>query len=298
MLRILIVVFACVALYLTTQPFLWVTADVPPVPSYVSIQRRKGVTAFDEQIAQRAIAFSIAELEKTLGLTVTHPVTVLLTPDAKTYAQVLRDEEGLKPETALAQAAFTSGGSHGHRVIVNIGEIEMYNDALFIVAHEIAHQSQIEALKDITRLNWLTEGMADWVAAQVVAANLGELPDSDTGQVKRYQYSWLMTMAQAPLYPRLLELDGRIDWLTSVRVYGTVIPYRMAALAVFRLAEMAGIDSFRSYFTLRAKGESTEKAFAAAFGMTLEAFEDQYADWLQDKISTLSQEDSFNRTKN
>jgi hypothetical protein len=284
------------ALFLATQPLLWVAADVPPVPSHISIQRKKGVTAFDVQIAQRAIAFSIAGLEKTLGLVVTHPVTVLLTPDAKTYAQVLRDEEGLQQEAALAQAAFTSGGSYGHKVIVNIGEIEMYNDALFIVAHEIAHQSQVEALVDITRLNWLTEGLADWVAAQAVAANLGELADSDASQVKRYHHSWLMTVAQAPLYPRLLELDGRTDWLTSIRAYGPVIPYRTAALAVFRLAEIAGMDSFRSYFALRATGESAEKAFAAAFGMTLEAFEDQYAAWLQDRLSTLSQ-DSFNRAK-
>jgi hypothetical protein len=274
-----------------------VVADVPPVPSHISIETQKGVTAFDVQIAQRAVAFSIAGIEKTLGLTVTHPVTVLLTPDAKTYAQVLRDEEGLKHEAALAQAAFTSGGSYGQRVIINIGEIEKYNDALFIVAHEIAHQSQIEALEDITRLNWLTEGMADWVAAQAVAANLGELPDSDTSEVKRYQHSWLMTVAQAPQYPRLLELDKRTDWLTSVRDYGAVIPYRTAALAVFRLAEMAGKDSFRSYFALRATGESTEIAFSTAFGMTLEDFEDQYADWLQDRLSTLSQEASLNRTK-
>jgi hypothetical protein len=286
------------ALYLTTQPLLWVVTDVPPVPSHISIQTQKGVTAFDAQIAQRAVAFSMQEIEKKLGLMLTHSVTVLLTPDAKTYAQVLRDEEGVKQEAALAQAALTSGSTHGDRVIINIGEIESYNDAMFIVAHEIAHQSQLEALADSTRLNWLTEGMADWIASQTVAANMGELPNSASSQVSRYQHSWLMTVAQSPLYPHLKDLDGRTEWLNSIYVYGPVVPYRTAALAFFRLAELAGIDSFRYYFALRAKGESVEPAFSKAFGMTLDVFEANYTDWLQASLRKIPRESSSSRTEN
>ena len=285
MLRILFVVIAIIGWYLMVQPSIWVVADVPPIPACVVLQSREGVRAFDEQIAYRGVSFGTQTVEQKLGMTLSHPVTVVLAPDAKTYAKILVDEQGISPQAALAHAAFTSGSTQAEKVIVNIGDIELYNDALFIVAHEIAHQCQLERSSDSTRLTWLTEGLADWVAAHAVAANLGEPDGAENSQIDSYCRAWLSTLARSEKYPALRNLDLRTDWLSSLQTYGPVVPYRTSALAVFRLADLAGPKAFRSFFDLQRKGELPENAFANAFGITLDNFEKDYALWLEARVN-------------
>lgn len=284
MLRILFLMLVLLTGYFSSGQNLWIVADVPPLNPYVSLEGRPGVSAFDSEIARRGAAFAAREMEQTLGLDLNRRVSIILAPDSRSYSKILSEEEGIRPEQALTQSAMTNGGSIANRIIVNIGGIDVYTDALFVVAHEIAHQYHQAAFTDVSRLNWLHEGIADWTAARSVAANFGEEYRDPLGQVSQYRKTWLKSLVAVIKYPNLQELDRREDWLASIRSHGPVLPYRVSALAVFRLLDQCGESALRMYFTQRATGALPDDAFFTAFGFTPAEFYANYSEWLKAEL--------------
>lgn len=285
MLRIFLLVLAILGLYLTLEPPLLIVADVPPVPGNVEIIAKPGVTAYETQIARRAVAFTVQVLEETNGMRLKHQVKLTLVPDLAAYLAVLVQDEGLDKNTALFQATQSAGSSRENRVIVNMGGIERYHDAIFVVAHELTHQYQTEALGDWSRLNWLTEGMADVVAARVVEVNSGAEPGERRNPMRQYREAWLKAVADAKRRPALAALDTRADWIQAVQQYGPVIAYRISSLAVFQLIDTSGFSTFARYLELRGKGMQAEAAFEAAFGKTLDTFITEYPRLLEIQLA-------------
>ncbi|WP_093688015.1 hypothetical protein [Sporolituus thermophilus] len=278
MVRIFLYVAAVIGLYLVVLPPVPVVADVPPFPSQVEMVAKPGVSKFELQIARRAVSFTARFMDERCQLALNHPVKVVLTADQASYFAVLRDEEQLDGDIIRSQLARSTGTTVNDHVIINAGAVEYYRDMVFITAHEMVHQYQ-PADAAQAGLCWLTEGTADVVAANVVAADSGK-----TAVVDEYRRNWLKVVKSDGHRPGLEMLDAKADWLAAVR-RDAPVAYRTAALAVLYLTDRNGYGALAAYWQLRAGGKPPEPAFQQAFGLSSAQFAAQFAAWLAQQDS-------------
>jgi len=215
-------------------------------------------------------------LEEKYDLELGQEVEIILVPDTLSYLATLQEDEKLSRDASLFQANYSSGTANNNHIIINVGPIAGYNDTLFITAHELTHQYQITEAGQWKRLNWLMEGMADMVAAQVVNENT---VNKGENQVNLYRISWLKTLRSAYNRPNLKKLDTRDDWVIDFQHNGP-ITYRTAGLAVLQLAASRETVDFKTYMKTLKTGVDAEQAFQAAFGVDCSAYAQEYEEWL------------------
>ena len=251
-------------------------SQLPTFPDRVEIVAKPGVTSFDVSIVRRAVCLTANLLEEKYSLNQGQDVKIILVPDTLSYSLTLQNDENLSSNVALFQASNSFGTTNNNHIIINVGGIAGYNDTLFVTAHELTHQYQIAEAGQWNRLNWLMEGMADMVAAQVVNANTVNKGEEE---VNRYNSAWLNTLRSAHGMPKLNNLDTRYDWIANFQDNGPVT-YRMAGLAVFKLAASRETRDFKTYMNTLKRGVDAEQAFQSAFGLSCSAYTQEYEDWL------------------
>lgn len=131
-----------------------------------------------------------------------------------------------------------------------------------ILAHEYSHIVEyVIKGHDRSRPKWLTEGFAQWVAAQVMHA-LGWQDYATTLHRERQQ---VLNIKDS--LPHLSRLDGE-DWFNLAgHTKGAAATYSVAFLAVDKLVEKRGVPGIVKYF----KSED----FQDSFGLLLGDFETQ-----------------------
>lgn len=107
---------------------------------------------------------------------------------------------------------------------------------------------------------WLTEGGATYANA---------LYDAHRGHrsYETQRHSWVRSTEQIS------------ESLSQALVSGSNAPYVLGALASERLADKAGEASLIEYFSNRTEHATTEETFEATFGLALDAFYEEFADW-------------------
>lgn len=139
-----------------------------------------------------------------------------------------------------------------------------------LIAHELTHLAQIElAGHDRGPAQWLTEGMAEWVAYRVIE-RLG---------LDHFADRRAMAQAAAVEYVRRaggLDLDrltSRERFVSAHQQAGTLLTYWLVLHLVDALVTKHGFASLVEYFGAFRVSDDAAANFAASFGTSLDAFE-------------------------
>lgn len=241
----------------------WIAPETTPAPSWAEI------SSYEEAV-HRITRIMVRELEIPLS----GPLTVFVYPTREAYAAGLVGTGRLAPGRAAKIAAYSVAVTEYGRLLINDeGMRDLPRNAwLAIIAHELAHhaQYQLSGGRRGHSEQWLREGMADWVACQVLD-RLGRT----TFRHEREQALREIAAAWPGLAGErldLLELGRPRGWETRHLDPDGHLVYRFAFLLTDDLIRQHGWPRLLAYF--RAFSESDERfdGFQRAFGESLEEF--------------------------
>ena len=205
---------------------------------------------------------------RNLGMSLDRDVRIIIVADRESYVEANIREYKVSEEEAERRARTTRAWSQGRVIIQNAGDatlVKNRRERIFNIAHELVHQyqSQVSGGRH-TRLEWLSEGAADAIAAKV-------LEEEGLQTLAEYRAQRIMVIEEADAYPSLLELDLSKNWYDALRRYGSKVTYRVADIAVLELLKQSGYKDLFRYFSL-VRTEEPAAAFASVFKRTVADF--------------------------
>ncbi|MBI1737132.1 MAG: hypothetical protein HYR51_18325 [Candidatus Rokubacteria bacterium] len=213
-------------------------------------------------------------LVKEMKLPVPEQVTVYVYSSRQVFEQGLVHDANVSPVRAAELSDFAIGVGKRRQLLFNDEAYETRGkEWLRLVAHELAHVSQIELAQGEGRAEqWLAEGMAEWVAFNVL-----ERLHLDTLQQRR-EIARGGIRSHAALVAARLDLDT----LGSPRGFtvrhlreGSLPTYQLAFLMADYLITRDGLPKVVDYFRSFASRQNRFDNFRRAFGQTLGEFEQE-----------------------
>jgi hypothetical protein len=223
---------------------------------------------------QRAVQGIAAILSKDLRLPMPERVTVYVYSSREVFEQGLIRDAHVSPARAAELSDFAIGVGRRRQLLFND---EAYDhrgrEWLRLIAHELAHVSQIELAQGEGRAEqWLAEGMAEWIAFTVL-----ERLGLDTVQNRR-----TIAVAGIRTHAALVAAKLDLDTLGTPRGFtvrhlkeGSLPTYQLAFLMTDYLITRDGFDRTVQYFKGFGQGGGRRETFRVAFHQTLEQFEDE-----------------------
>ena len=214
-----------------------------------------------------------AVIVRDLGLPLPETVTVYVYSSRQVFEQGLIDDGQVSRVRAAELSDFAVGVGKRRQLLLhhetNVGRGEWVR----LVAHELSHVAQIELAEGEGRAEqWLAEGMAEWVSFRVL-----ERLRLDT--VMRRRLAAIETVREHPaVVKRRLDLEtlGTPRGFTIRHLRdGSHPTYQLAYLLADYLIERDGFDSVVGYFESFGKRVDRRRNFAAAFGQSLNEFEQE-----------------------
>jgi len=210
---------------------------------------------------------------RDLGLPLPETVTVYVYSSRQVFEQGLVDDGRVSRIRAAELSDFAVGVGKRRQLLLhhepNVGGAEWVR----LVAHELAHVSQIELAEGEGRVEqWLAEGLAEWVAFRVL-----ERLRLDT-VVRRRLVAVETVRDHEPVLARHLDLEtlGTPRGFTVRHLReGSQPTYQLAYLLADYLIARDGLDRVVGYFRSFATSADRRGNFAAAFGQSLEDFEQE-----------------------
>ena len=238
------------------------TELIPPTDSH---------TLTTHDAAVRGIA---GILVKDLKLPVPEQVTVYVYASRQVFEQGLIQDAQVSPVRAAELSDFAIGVGKRRQLLFNDEAYETRGrEWLRLVAHELAHVSQIELAQGEGRAEqWLAEGMAEWVAFTVL-----ERLGLDTLAQRR-------AMARSGIRSHAALIAARLDLdtLGSPRGFtvrhlreGSLPTYQLAFLMSDYLITRDGLPKMVDYFRSFAQRQNRFDNFRRAFGQSLGEFEQE-----------------------
>jgi hypothetical protein len=214
-----------------------------------------------------------AIIVRDLGLPLPETVTVFVYSSREVFEQGLVDDGQVSRVRAAELSDFAVGVGKRRQLLLhheaNVGGAEWAR----LVAHELAHVSQIELAEGEGRAEqWLAEGLAEWVAFRVL-----ERMRLDT-VVRRRLVAIEAVRDFAPVLQRRLDLEtlGTPRGFTVRHLReGSQQTYQLAYLLVDYLIARDGLDRVLGYFRSFAARPDRRANFGAAFGQSLGEFEQE-----------------------
>jgi hypothetical protein len=211
-------------------------------------------------------------LVKDLGLPVPEQVTVYVYSTRQVFEQGLIQDANVSPVRAAELSDFAIGIGKRRQLLFNDEAYDVKGkEWLRLVAHELAHVSQIELAQGEGRAEqWLAEGMAEWVAFTVL-----ERLELDTMDQRR-------ALARAGIKSHAALVAARLDLETlgtprgfTVRHLreGSLPTYQLAFLMADYLIARDGFAKTVRYFASFGERQHRQENFRRAFGQTLGEFE-------------------------
>jgi hypothetical protein len=229
---------------------------------------------------ERAVQGIAAILSKDLKLPMPERVTVYVYSSRQVFEQGLIRDAHVSPVRAAELSDFAIGVGRRRQLLFND---EAYDhrgrEWLRLIAHELAHVSQIELAQGEGRAEqWLAEGMAEWVAFNVL-----ERLGLDTMQQRR-----AIAAAGIRTHAALVAAKLDLDTLGTPRGFtvrhlkeGSLPTYQLAFLMADYLITRDGFDRTVEYFRGFGKGGARREVFRNAFNQTLEEFETEVLEHLK-----------------
>jgi hypothetical protein len=223
---------------------------------------------------ERAVQGIAAILVKDLKLPMPEKVTVFVYSSRQVFEQGLIRDAHVSPVRAAELSDFAIGVGRRRQLLFND---EAYDhrgrEWLRLIAHELAHVSQIELAQGEGRAEqWLAEGMAEWIAFSVL-----ERLGLDTMKNRR-------SIAAAGIRTHAALVAAKLDLETlgtprgfTVRHLkeGSLPTYQLAFLMADYLITRDGFDRTVQYFKGFGQGGGRRETFRTAFHQSLEQFEDE-----------------------
>jgi len=232
---------------------------------------------------ERAVRGIAAIMTKQLGLPVPDRVTVYVYGSRDTFEQGLINDAYVSPARAAELGNFAIGIGKRRQLLLND---EIWHDNprewLRLITHELAHVAQIELARGEGRAEqWFAEGMAEWVAFNVL-----ERLRLDTLAARRLN-SLRGIRNLAALQAARLDLES----LGSPRGFtvrhlkeGSLPTYQLAFLMVDYLLTRHGLAAAIEYYRLFAASDDRHEHFRKVFGISLEQFEREIHAYLRSAI--------------
>lgn len=223
---------------------------------------------------ERAVQGIAAILAKDLRMPMPDKVTVYVYSSRQVFEQGLVRDAHVSPVRAAELSDFAIGVGRRRQLLFND---EAYDhrgrEWLRLIAHELAHVSQIELAQGEGRAEqWLAEGMAEWIAFSVL-----ERLGLDTVQHRR-----AIAAAGIRTHAALVAAKLDLDTLGTPRGFtvrhlkeGSLPTYQLAFLMADYLITRDGFDRTVQYFKGFSHGGGRRETFRSAFNQSLEQFEDE-----------------------
>ena len=219
-------------------------------------------------------------LTRDLGLPVPDHVTVYVYSSRADFRQGLIHDAHVAPVRAAELSDFAAGIGKRRQLLLHLAPGEDHGrEWLRLIAHEMTHVAQIELAQGEGRAEqWLAEGMAEWVAFNVL-----ERLRLDTVAERRLR-------AARSVAGHRPVVRGRLDLasLGSPRGFtqrhlrdGSRVTYQMVFLMADYLIEREGFDRVVEYFRMCAAYGDRDAAFEEAFGQSLDGFEREILGYLR-----------------
>ena len=220
-----------------------------------------------------AVVLGVAAiLRRDLGLPVPEHVTVYLYSSRAVFERGLVSDGRLAPERAAELREFAVGVGKGRQLMLhNEGAPPASPDWLRLIAHELTHVAQTElAGSEGQAEQWLTEGMAEWAAFEVLERlgldTLAQRRAIAYGQIRDYP-------ALKPGRLDLVTLGDPRGFTTRHQRDGSLATYQLAFLMTDHLVLRRGFERLLVYYRGFAAGRGRFENFHAAFGQSLPEFE-------------------------
>jgi hypothetical protein len=202
-------------------------------------------------------------LRNDLDLPLPDRITLRLYGSSAALEQGLVHDMGLAPGVAAEIGSFAAGVAFSQELLLLESESRRgAREWRRLVAHELTHLAQIELAGGEGRAaQWLAEGMAEWVAFDVVRRFESAGPPAEPA---------LLEAVQAHLHPPEAHLD--FEGLDDPRMFydlgrrhGMVSTYRLSLALTQRLIARHGLPRvvayFRAFDAQRDRGANFERAF-------------------------------------
>ena len=249
------------------------SCDAAPQEISTAIGER-GAPVDPRQIADypSAIRAIVRVITDKFALTVPrHPLRIY--PSREEFEGGLIEHLGLNPALARSTASFAKAAVGGGGVLINEVEVAglTWPERIELMAHELAHTVQLELTghRPLNRLQWLTEGYAEWLA-YVVTDGLGL---DSMARVRVRIVAQLRALGGVRSLPRLGDLDAFANWIEARRKYGYAATFSLSFLAVEFLMERHSYGATIDYFRRFRDSWDYHANFKAAFGEALEDFD-------------------------
>ena len=214
-----------------------------------------------------------AIITRDLGLPLPEQVTVYVYSSREVFQQGLVDDGRVSRIRAAELSDFAVGVGKRRQLLLHHEPNTASAEWVRLVAHELAHVSQIELAEGEGRAEqWLAEGMAEWVAFRVL-----ERLRLDT--LVRRRFLAVETVRDHPPV-----VTGRLDLETLGTPRGFTVrhlregsqpTYQLAFLLADYLIHRDGLARVVTYFrSFAGRGERHDN-FADAFGQSLGEFEQE-----------------------
>ena len=221
-----------------------------------------------------------AILVRDLGLPMPATFTLYVYGGRQTFEQGLVQDAQVAPARAAELSEFAVGIGKRRQLLLNDdGAQPRGREWLRLIAHELAHVSQIEMAGGEGRAEqWLAEGMAEWVAFRVLE-HLG----LDT-MARRRALAQGGIKSHAALVAARLDLDtlGTPRGFTVRHLReGSLPTYQLAFLMADYLITRDGFDKVIDYFASFSQRQQRLDNFKRSFGQSLDAFEREVLGYLK-----------------
>jgi hypothetical protein len=223
----------------------------------------------NHETAVRALA---SILVRDLGLPMPPTFALYVYGGRRTFEQGLVQDARVTPARAAELSEFAVGIGKRRQLFLNdAGSQPRGREWLRLIAHELAHVSQIEMAQGEGRAEqWLAEGMAEWVAFTSL-----ERLGLDTLAHRRALATAGIRNHAALVAARLdLETLGNPRGFTVRHLKeGSLPTYQLAFLMADYLIERDGFARVVAYFKSFERRQDRHANFRVTFGRTLDQFE-------------------------
>jgi hypothetical protein len=233
---------------------------------------------------EQAVRGIAAILVQDLRLPVPEQVTVYVYSTRKVFERGLIDDARVSPARAAELSDFAIGVGKRRQLLLNDeGTDRAGREWLRLIAHELAHVCQIELARGEGRgEQWLAEGMAEWVAFNVL-----ERLGLDT-VAKRRDLARLGIRNHASLIAARLDLEtlgSPRGFTVRHRKEGSLPTYQLAFLMADYLIQREGFPRVVAYFRAFSENQDRHENFARVFGQTLDEFEHEILTYLKSSVA-------------
>ena len=229
-------------------------------------------TTHEFTTTEDAIRGISAILARDLALPLPHTFTAYVYSDRHGFERGLIDDANVAPVRAAELSEFAVGIGKRRQLLLNDeGGAARGREWYRLIAHELAHVSQIELAGGEGRAEqWLAEGMAEWVAFNVL-----ERLDLDTVANRRKLATTGIRNHAALVAARLdLETLGNPRGFTVRHLReGSLPTYQLAFLMADYLITRDGAPRVVAYFRSFERRQDRHANFRDTFGQSLEHFE-------------------------